>query len=255
MTADNTQAGAMILGTIVFAIAMVGFLRGTSSTDYDFVVPLREVPVNMNQAAIGPAVPYLEMRNRPRSRPVLPESIHKLEALVPSRTDPVQLEGSKTSALAQRMARRAYDGAPPVIPHPVAQRQMSECPTCHQNGIRFGALASPPFPHANYASCTQCHAMAEPTPPWGRGRSEGLEPDPRDVENSFVGHQPPTQGARWTSIAPPAIPHNTWMRERCISCHGPNGRNPLRSTHPQRQSCSQCHVRDSTLEQRPGGRK
>jgi hypothetical protein len=41
------------------------------------------------------------------------------------------------------------------------------------------------------------------------------------------------------------------MREACASCHGPSGKRGLRSTHPVRASCQQCHARSAALDQRP----
>src|SRR6186713_1612793 len=58
-------------------------------------------------------------------------------------------------------ARRAYPGAPPVIPHPVDERQAfgKACLACHGEGgwvPRFEAYA-PVTPHPEMASCRQCH--------------------------------------------------------------------------------------------------
>ena len=59
-------------------------------------------------------------------------------------------------------------------------------------------------------------------------------------------------GNRAWSIAPPEIPHRTFMQERCESCHGVNGRDAIRSTHPWRQSCEQCHAPSAEFDQRGG---
>jgi nitrate reductase (cytochrome), electron transfer subunit len=92
--------------------------------------------------------------------------------------------------------------------------------------------------HKPYASCTQCHVVAVTPMPGGAE----LALDLRGGENGFVGLEQPTSGPRWTGIAPPQLPHRTWMRENCTSCHGPNGRDAIRSSHPYRQSCTQCHT-------------
>ena len=88
--------------------------------------------------------------------------------------------------------------------------------------------------------------------PWG-DRSEGLADDPREVPNAFAGLAAPAEGPRWTSIAPPTIPHQVFMHERCNSCHWVSGRDAIRSTHPYRESCEQCHAPIADLDQRPGG--
>jgi nitrate reductase (cytochrome), electron transfer subunit len=49
--------------------------------------------------------------------------------------------------------------------------------------------------------------------------------------------------------APPTIPHSTLMRTDCLSCHGPQGLYGLRTPHPERQSCLQCHAPGAHLDQ------
>lgn len=253
MTPQRVRASLGIAGAIILGIAMVGFMRATSQDHYDFVVPLRHLSEDVHDD-IPQARTYLQMRQAPRGEAVLPEALAGLASNIPGRMDPVQMDGtSKSAALADRSERRAYHGAPPTIPHPVGQGTASECMACHDTGIRFGTLRATPIPHEAFTSCTQCHAMQEPNMPW-TNPSEGVALDPRDVPNSFVGTEPPLAGPRWTGIAPPAIAHPTFMHERCMSCHGPNGPDALRSTHPNRQSCEQCHVPQAPLEQRPGGR-
>jgi len=248
--AKPSTGPVMVMLTVVLGVSLVAFLRATRSDDYTFETPLRDLP-EVHHADVKPAIPYWEMRNRaPGGRaPVLQADLAALEGAVPSRTDAVELgSGGKQAALAQRSARRAYFGAPPVIPHPVRQQTQAECKACHELGIRIRGMAAPPYPHESYVSCTQCHAMSEPNLPWD---PDGQQADPRALPNSFVGERAPLEGDRWTGIAPPALPHATFMHERCISCHGPNGRDAMKSTHPDRQSCLQCHVTDSTLEARP----
>lgn len=80
---------------------------------------------------------------------------------------------------------------------------------------------------------------------------EPLPPDATFAANLFDGLDSPDHGARAWSIAPPQIPHRTLMRERCESCHGVGGRDAMRSTHPDRQSCTQCHAPNAALDQQP----
>jgi cytochrome c-type protein NapB len=70
------------------------------------------------------------------------------------------------------------------------------------------------------------------------------------AENAFVGSVSPSKGSRAWPQAPPTIPHPTFMRNDCMSCHGPNGLFGLRTPHPDRQSCFQCHVPEAGLDQR-----
>jgi cytochrome c-type protein NapB len=102
--------------------------------------------------------------------------------------------------------------------------------------------------HTAMASCTQCHVVEEAPMPGGAD----LPPDPRDVGNAFVGLPSPTAGPRAWDVAPPQVPHRTFMRENCDSCHGVNGRDALRSSHPWRESCEQCHAASAQADGRPG---
>jgi cytochrome c-type protein NapB len=69
------------------------------------------------------------------------------------------------------------------------------------------------------------------------------------TENEFVGTKAPLKGTRAWPQAPPTMPHRTLMREDCLSCHGPQGLFGLRTPHPDRRSCTQCHVPSAELDQ------
>jgi len=64
------------------------------------------------------------------------------------------------------------------------------------------------------------------------------------VANEFVGLQQDMRtGGRLNPISPPTIPHRVLMRENCVACHsGPAAREEIRTTHPERTRCRQCHV-------------
>ncbi|MBC7173216.1 MAG: nitrate reductase cytochrome c-type subunit, partial [Polyangiaceae bacterium] len=77
----------------------------------------------------------------------------------------------REASLSARLARRAYDGAPPVIPHAVDERGAPACLACHERGMRVDARIAPAMSHEPYTSCLQCHA------PLGEGRrADALEP-------------------------------------------------------------------------------
>ncbi|MBX3466599.1 MAG: hypothetical protein KF878_06840 [Planctomycetes bacterium] len=118
-----------------------------------------------------------------------------------------------------------------MIPHPVDARSVASCLACHEHGLRVGDVSAPALPHAPYASCTQCHTPAHP-----------LEAASGAPGNAFVGLRPEAARERAWPGAPPVIPHGTWLREDCLSCHGPAGPAGLQATHPWRQSCTQCHA-------------
>lgn len=165
-----------------------------------------------------------------------------LAAGLPGVTDEVVREGDLEALRAKRSARRAYAGAPPTIPHAIDQLRQPTCLACHERGAKIGDRIAPAMSHEPHASCTQCHVpqTSPMTSP----------PAPALTENTFTGIAAPTLGTRAWLGAPPTIPHATWMRERCASCHGVSGASPMRSTHPWRQSCTQCHVPDAASSQR-----
>lgn len=150
----------------------------------------------------------------------------------------------KTSA-SERALRRAFDGAPPVIPH---AELGSTCTACHGSaGLSVPDLGfSPPSPHAVTAGmgvesrCQQCHVFRRT--------------DEIFVDNEFVGFaQDLRSGRRLHDLAPPVMPHKMLMRENCQACHtGPAAREEIRTSHPERTLCLQCHLEQRTIEEFAG---
>ncbi|CAM2007084.1 hypothetical protein [Acanthopleuribacter pedis] len=146
----------------------------------------------------------------------------------------VDLRQAGTRRLAEYYDRRAYPGAPPYIPHPVESDMKTDfeaCSSCHENGgfvPTFQAFA-PVTPHAAYRNCRQCHV-------------------PQATETLLVANQwqttaPPAIGRAALPGGPPPIPHGLHMRENCSACHaGPAAPVEIRTSHPERLSCRQCHV-------------
>jgi cytochrome c-type protein NapB len=144
-------------------------------------------------------------------------------------------EGAFKSAASVRAARRAYDGAPPTVPHADFG---ANCSACHdaQGQSVTGVGFAPASPHTGTAKagatarCRQCHVFAAGLGLFVASEFVGLEQDLR-------------AGGRATPGAPPTIPHRTLMRENCVACHtGPGAREEIRTTHPERWRCRQCHV-------------
>ena len=152
---------------------------------------------------------------------------------------------------------RAFPGAPPRIPHGLTptEFQTGGCKTCHERGgftQRFGAYV-PLSPHPEMAACLQCHVgdaqlMAIPLPnadPSTRCR-QCHAPGATRWKDSTLDWTPPAwpQLARVTEgQGPPPIPHTLALRGNCLSCHSaPAGVDVIRTTHPERANCRQCHV-------------
>ncbi|HYG36211.1 MAG TPA: nitrate reductase cytochrome c-type subunit [Clostridia bacterium] len=154
-------------------------------------------------------------------------------------------EAQRTLALNERADRRAYDGAPPVVPHPIAQDSSASCLACHGQGLVVKDKVATKISHAPYTSCTQCHVPAVGTR-IPTAETALLEPS---TANQFTGLRAPLKGSRAWPQAPPTVPHGTFMRADCLSCHGPQGLFGLRTPHPDRRSCLQCHAPAAELDQ------
>jgi cytochrome c-type protein NapB len=152
------------------------------------------------------------------------------------RWDPVPGSGTavKSSAVI-RAERRLFDGAPPTIPH---DNFGVACSTCHdQDGIAVEGLGfAPDSPHddAGYSGatrrCRQCHVFVETEKVFVANTFRGLAQDMR-------------KGGRLYPGAPPTIPHGVFLRGTCAACHtGPAAREEIRTSHPERTRCRQCHV-------------
>ncbi|MCO8121909.1 nitrate reductase cytochrome c-type subunit [Stieleria sp. TO1_6] len=140
-----------------------------------------------------------------------------------------------------RSERRAFNGAPPIIPHAADNTSDSACYSCHAQGVQFAGLRASVMSHQYLANCVQCHAPPPPAPfatlDWS-------------VQTDFVGLPAPQAGERAFPGAPPTIPHSQWMRENCQACHGgPNGWAGMQTTHPWRTNCTQCHAPSAALDQ------
>ncbi len=150
---------------------------------------------------------------------------------------------TREEVLALRRERRAYEGAPPVIPHAAVQQDAPDCLGCHREGGVFEGRVASKISHAAYASCVQCHVVAQ-DPLVGR-------PAASIAKNGFVGATLPARAPRAQPLGPPMIPHPTAMRTDCTSCHGALGQAPLRTPHIDRSNCQQCHAPSAALDLRP----
>jgi|GEM_PF-785412 len=132
---------------------------------------------------------------------------------------------------------RAFWGAPPPMPHGfIGERDDKMCLSCHARETRIEKRqqAIVPVPHAEYSQCQQCHVN-------GTDKSVAAF-----RESIFIGLDFPGKGTRAHPFAPPTIPHKTFMRDNCLSCHGPSGKQKIASPHPYRSQCQQCHVPDAS---------
>jgi len=230
---------AALVGAISVGIALFGFLSGIREPK----ATVRPTPTPAaNPGPIPAAVAYSELADatlRPNAN--WQQSLSQLKFDKPGIFGAVvRTEEMKLVALADRAKNRAYDGAPPTIPHPVEAQSAASCLACHGEGLKVGDRLASRISHAQLTNCTQCHVEQNPV-----GSPFGAE----TPENSFVGVYRPGPGQRASPGAPPTVPHHTWMRENCTSCHGLVTRPGTRTTHPWLTSCTQCHALSAALDQ------
>jgi cytochrome c-type protein NapB len=160
---------------------------------------------------------------------------------------PVATETERKAAVERRASLRAYDGAPPVIPHGIDTLSSASCLSCHsQDGNLVIAGKRPAeISHPWVTNCTSCHVPAD-------GLRQITEPvtDRLNVENAFVGKRSAGAGPRAYGTAPPTTPHPVWMRQNCMACHGPGREQAIRTSHPERQNCLQCHAPNAVFDNR-----
>ena len=248
MTPETGQKIAYLICFVVISIAVTGYFIGLQSPmnpgqgeqEPAAVVPHSDDPNRSIGNGVVPATTYAKMPNITRQQAKTPRShLSELKvATLPTEEVTISPE-QKAFALAMREQNRAFNGAPPTIPHAIDQMSAQACVACHSAGMQTETLRIPRMSHAFLANCTQCHVEAKPQ----------HMPASLFRENSFVGLPAPTGGPRAFPTAPPQIPHSTWMRVDCMSCHGPAGLYGIRTTHPWRQNCQQCHAPSSELDQ------
>lgn len=236
----------------VIALAVIGFFVGIGDgvpkpdgVGDSTLVDLGQPEPAITHTKLIPALSYAEIANTPmgptKSWQSMPQSLPQPEFDLYTKIAPSEEEKEASSKL--RASRRAYNGAPPIIPHPVENTNDAACYACHSGGVKIAGLKASVMSHVFLANCVQCHALMAPAP------FQSLD---ASVETSFVGLPAPKTGQRAYQGAPPTIPHSRWMRENCNACHGgPNGWAGMESTHPWRTNCVQCHAPSATLDQMP----
>lgn len=244
MTGDGKSRAASLAAFIVVAVAAAGYFTGLQS-------PMKVTASNPTSTADRPT----ESTAAPAAGVVLAPLYNQMASVTLTRRQHSPLESLKSAVdplaeihispqekldtLKTRELNRAFNGAPPTIPHPIDQRSDASCVACHQAGAVTKTLRIPRMSHAVLAGCTQCHV--ENSPPH--------MPVHVFFENEFTGLKAPTAGPRAFAGAPPQIPHSTWMRSDCMSCHGYQGAHGIRTTHPWRSNCQQCHTPSATMDQ------
>jgi cytochrome c-type protein NapB len=247
----TSRLTTVFLATVI-ACALVGYFVGISDG-----VPQ---PDGMGESSLPESVPSAAVASNPKLVQAIsyaevaeaamgptkiwqamPQALPQPEYDLYTKIEPTAAEKEASSKL--RASRRAFNGAPPVIPHPVENTTDAACYACHGSGVNLAGFKASVMSHPFLGSCVQCHAPMAPAP---------FQDVDASVASSFVGLPAPQEGKRAYKGAPPTIPHSQWMRENCNACHGgPHGWAGMESTHPWRTNCTQCHAPSATLDQMP----
>ena len=195
---------------VALSASVVGFFAGIRPDEVPAAVALsRASPAAAG--AVRPAPSYTDLRTRPARAPdPATAGVPAIEAqafpaaplpLPPQVLDPQP--DRRAEAVALRAKLRAYDGAPPVVPHPVRQQGDLDCAACHVQGIAIGGRQLPRISHGFLTNCTQCHVPADGALPPGMASPEQVA---GADGNTFVGSVGPVLGQRAWPGAPPTIP-------------------------------------------------
>lgn len=248
MSADRPGPAAVLAGVVLAACAATALVA--------VIVAVRRAPppraggprVAPVALLAGPAEPISSEADVFRTGPAI-------LAIEPA--DPRQRTAHPRTLRTFRFIR-AFPGAPPRIPHALSpdEHRTGVCRTCHERGgysRRFAAYV-PVTPHPEMGTCQQCHVGEDGVVGLA---TPGADPNARCAmcHGPSGGPPRPEAATTWPAAAwpgvqakardqlPPAIPHDLPLRGNCLACHsGPAAVAEVRTSHPDRASCRQCHV-------------
>ncbi len=233
------RRGRMLILAGVFALAVIGYFVGLragvpegrpgmqdAARAVEIAPPTEDVYAAMSYADVG--------AGRLRSRRASQTWESMTAALRAAEKKPVTDVATRGLSLDVRAQRRAFNGAPPVIPHDSLGLDDKACLACHGKELAIGDRVARALPHAHLINCRQCHAPQGPAIFQDLG---GLL-----AKSSWEGVAAPREGPRATPGAPPAVPHTLHMRDNCMACHGSFGWPGMQTSHPERSACLQCHA-------------
>jgi cytochrome c-type protein NapB len=236
---------------MIGVLAVSGFFMGMRQTERQVTreqVPTAENP--MASAAEIPSAPkyteiataeWLANRNWKFTLADLPRAAAPVPGGLPA--SPAET----SAAIERRRSLRAYDGAPPVVPHAIDSLRSTACMSCHGEGgdLVIAGKRPPKISHPWITNCTSCHVPAD-----GLRQFTATEETRLHIENEFLGKESAGKGSRAYPTAPPTMPHAVWMRQNCMACHGPGREQAIRTSHPERRNCLQCHAPNAAFDNR-----
>ena len=236
---------SLVIGMAAVSGVFVGMRQTAEGTSLNAVK--ESMPMEATTAETPRAPKYSEIREAGwLSNDEWKYSLQQLAKIQDAREPSTKLmEEELATVLSTRASRRAFDGAPPTVPHEIHHTSSASCVVCHgpDANLIIGEKRPSVMSHPYYASCTQCHVPKN-------GLRYQTEKKRLEVVSEFEGQESYGPGSRAFKGAPPTTPHPVFMRQNCMSCHGPSRPNAIRSSHPQRQNCLQCHAPDADYDNR-----
>lgn len=242
-----------VVFVIVAIMSVSGFFMGMrqSTNDGDWRSSWQNVPdVSAEELSEYPKVPeYGQIPEASwKANKDWSNVLSHLPQLAPDLGEQTPLgPAERMMVLKGRAERRAYDGAPPVIPHAINPRDVQSCTVCHgkDSNLVIAGRRPPVMSHPPLVNCIQCHTPMEGLAMLQHSGTVGLV-----VENQFTGQERVGGGTRAYPGAPPTVPHRIAMRQNCMACHGAGMPNAIVTSHPMRANCLQCHAQDAGYDNR-----
>ena len=147
----------------------------------------------------------------------------------------------------QRAQIRAYEGAPPVIPHSILKSAKLNCLACHLKGAVYepdseilgkkNAVAKI-TPHPTWENCLQCHVVQENAPLFHKNNFKTYHLAYTMKTTAMEGENPP-----------PGMPHQMQNRENCRVCHlSKTANNVIVPKHKITGECEVCHQLPESMD-------
>ncbi len=238
----------LVIGMASVSGVFMGIRQTENQSNQRFDLPKANVVSESANEAIPTAPKYREI---PKAAWLANRDWNLTLAKLPRATtpekQPVATEAERAAAIQRRASLRAYDGAPPVIPHGIDTLSSASCLSCHGKDGNFLIAGKRPaeISHPWITNCTSCHV-----PDDGLRQITAPEATRLTVENLFIGKRSAGSGPRAFGTAPPITPHPVWMRQNCMACHGPGREQAIRTSHPERGNCLQCHAPNAIFDNR-----
>lgn len=150
MTTENAR-GLWVGVAAICAVAGIGFFTGIRGSAQESAEAAQRPPAPSTTLSARSYADMREQRFGPNAD-MYQGAFAKLAPPVSANDKvPPQTLADKMAALAARAKRRAYDGAPPVVPHAIAQFDAPACLTClrerRQDRRQDRAADQPPAVH------------------------------------------------------------------------------------------------------------